>query len=75
MSRAVTIRPPRCNGSRPQLGLPRGLRDIGLREDQIAEAARLIEPAVPADNPVPAGARGAGGAAAPGLGREIRAAG
>ena len=38
-----------------RLGLPRGLREIGLREDQIAEAARLIEPAVPADNPVPAG--------------------
>ena len=39
-----------------QLGLPRGLREIGFREEQIAEAARLIEPAVPADNPVPAGA-------------------
>ena len=39
-----------------QLGLPRGLREIGLREEQIAEAARLIEPVVPADNPVPAGA-------------------
>jgi protocatechuate 3,4-dioxygenase beta subunit len=39
-----------------RLGLPGGLRDIGLREDQIGEAARLIEPAVPADNPVPAGA-------------------
>lgn len=39
-----------------QLGLPRGLREIGLREDQIAEAARLIEPVVPADNPVPASA-------------------
>ena len=39
-----------------QLGLPRGLRDIGFREEQIAEAARLIEPAVPADNPVPADA-------------------
>ena len=37
-----------------QLGLPRGLRDIGFGEAQIAEAARLIEPAVPADNPVPA---------------------
>ena len=39
-----------------ELGLPRGLRDIGFREEQIAEAARLIEPAVPADNPVPADA-------------------
>ena len=39
-----------------RLGLPRGLRDIGLREEQLAEAARLIEPVVPADNPVPAGA-------------------
>ena len=38
-----------------RLGLPRGLRDIGLREEQLAEAARLIEPVVPADNPVPAG--------------------
>ena len=37
-----------------QLGLPRGLCEIGLREEQIAEAARLIEPVVPADNPVPA---------------------
>jgi maleylacetate reductase len=39
-----------------RLGLPGGLRDIGLREEQIDEAARLIEPAGPADNPVPAGA-------------------
>jgi maleylacetate reductase len=39
-----------------QLGLPRGLREIGLREEQLAEAAQLIEPVVPADNPVPAGA-------------------
>jgi maleylacetate reductase len=39
-----------------QLGLPRGLRDIGLREEDLAEAAQLIEPAVPPDNPVPAGA-------------------
>ena len=39
-----------------QLGLPRGLCEIGLREEQIAEAARLIEPVVPADNPVQAGA-------------------
>ena len=39
-----------------RLGLPRGLREIGLREEQLAEAAQLIEPVVPADNPVPAGA-------------------
>jgi maleylacetate reductase len=39
-----------------QLGLPRGLREIGFGAEQIAEAARLIEPAVPADNPVPADA-------------------
>ena len=39
-----------------QLGLPRGLREIGFGEEQIAEAARLIEPVVPADNPVPADA-------------------
>ncbi len=39
-----------------RLGIPAGLRDIGLREDQLAEAAELIEPAVPPDNPVPAGA-------------------
>jgi maleylacetate reductase len=38
-----------------RLGLPGALRDIGLREDQIDEAAELIGPAVPADNPVPAG--------------------
>ena len=42
-----------------QLGLPRGLRDIGFGEEQIAEAAQLIEPAVPADNPVPADAAAA----------------
>jgi maleylacetate reductase len=39
-----------------QLGLPRGLREIGFGAEQIAEAARLIEPAVPADNPVRADA-------------------
>jgi maleylacetate reductase len=38
-----------------RLGLPGALRDIGLREDQIDEAARLIGPVVPAGNPVPAG--------------------
>jgi maleylacetate reductase len=36
-----------------RLGLPRSLSDVGLREDQLDEAARLIEPVVPADNPVP----------------------
>jgi maleylacetate reductase len=38
-----------------ELGVPRGLRDLGLREDQIDEAAALTEPAVPQDNPVPVG--------------------
>ena len=51
------------------LGLPRGLREIGLREEQLAEAAQLIEPVVPADNPVPADAAGALGAAHARLGR------
>jgi maleylacetate reductase len=36
-----------------RLGLPRSLSDVGLREDQLDEAARLIEPVVPGDNPVP----------------------
>jgi maleylacetate reductase len=35
------------------LGVPAGLRDLGLREDQLDEAVALIAPAVPADNPVP----------------------
>ncbi|WP_232668673.1 maleylacetate reductase [Pseudonocardia sp. TRM90224] len=38
-----------------ELGVPHGLRELGLREDQIAEAAALTEPAVPKDNPVPVG--------------------
>ena len=54
-----------------QLGLPRGLRDIGFGEEQIAEAAQLIEPAVPADNPVPAAPRRCRRCCA-GPGREIR---
>ncbi len=37
-------------------GIPAGLRDIGLRADQVAEAAQLIEPVVPPDNPVTADA-------------------
>ncbi|HEY9241506.1 MAG TPA: iron-containing alcohol dehydrogenase [Streptosporangiaceae bacterium] len=49
-----------------RLGLPGGLRDIGLREDQIDEAVRLIEPVMPAGNPVPVGAAE--------LGRLLRAA-
>jgi len=36
-----------------RVGIPNGLRDIGLRNDQLDEAVALIEPAVPADNPVP----------------------
>jgi maleylacetate reductase len=38
-----------------ELGVPRGLRELGLPEDAIDEAARLTEPAVPGDNPVPVG--------------------
>jgi maleylacetate reductase len=34
-------------------GIPRGLRELGLPESAIAEAAALVAPAVPADNPVP----------------------
>lgn len=37
------------------LGVPRGLRELGLDEDLLDEAARRTTPAVPADNPVPAG--------------------
>jgi maleylacetate reductase len=36
-------------------GVPRGLRELGLREEQIDEVAALTEPAVPEDNPVPVG--------------------
>jgi maleylacetate reductase len=38
-----------------QLGVPRRLRDLGLREEDINEVAALTEPAVPQDNPVPVG--------------------
>ncbi|MFC4950436.1 maleylacetate reductase [Pseudonocardia sp. GCM10023141] len=37
------------------LRIPRGLRELGLREEQLAEVAALAEPAVPKDNPVPVG--------------------
>nr|WP_239029268.1 maleylacetate reductase [Pseudonocardia acidicola] len=36
-----------------QLGIPRGLRELGMREDQIDEAVALVAATVPADNPVP----------------------
>ena len=39
---------------------PAGCGEIGLREDQVAEAAQLIEPVVPVDNPVPADAAALG---------------
>jgi maleylacetate reductase len=38
-----------------ELGVPRGLRELGLKEDQIDEVAALTEAVVPADNPVPVG--------------------
>jgi maleylacetate reductase len=38
-----------------ELGIPRGLRDLGLRGAQIDEVVALTEPVVPADNPVPVG--------------------
>jgi maleylacetate reductase len=38
-----------------EMGVPRGLRDLGLREEQVDEVAALTEPAVPKDNPVPIG--------------------
>jgi alcohol dehydrogenase class IV len=33
------------------LGIPRGLRELGLREDQIDMIVELVAPAVPVDNP------------------------
>jgi maleylacetate reductase len=36
-------------------GMPAGLRDLGLREDQLDEVAERTEQVVPADNPVPVG--------------------
>jgi maleylacetate reductase len=38
-----------------ELGVPRGLRALGLRAEDVEEVARLTEPSVPADNPVPVG--------------------
>lgn len=37
------------------LGVPRGLRGLGLAEDRLDGAADLTEPSVPKDNPVPVG--------------------
>jgi maleylacetate reductase len=36
-----------------RLGIPAGLRKVGLREDQLDEATDLVLEKVPADNPVP----------------------
>ena len=36
-----------------RLGIPPGLRDLGMTEDQVDQAAALVEPTVPADNPRP----------------------
>jgi maleylacetate reductase len=36
-----------------EMGVPRGLRELGLREGQIDEVVALAGPAVPEDNPVP----------------------
>lgn len=36
-----------------RLGIPPGLRDLGMREEQVDEAAALLEGAVPTDNPRP----------------------
>ncbi|GGN33908.1 maleylacetate reductase [Streptomyces fuscichromogenes] len=44
------------NALREELGAPRALADHGMRRTDIPEAARLILPYVPADNPVPVGA-------------------
>jgi maleylacetate reductase len=38
-----------------ELGLPRGLRELGMAEDRIDEVAALTEKVAPADNPVPVG--------------------
>jgi maleylacetate reductase len=36
-------------------GIPRGLRELGLRSDQLDDVAARTEAVVPADNPVPVG--------------------
>jgi maleylacetate reductase len=38
-----------------EMGVPRGLRELGLYEEQIDEVVALTEPAIPEDNPVPVG--------------------
>ncbi len=38
-----------------ELGIPEGLRALGMRAEQVDEAAALVEPSVPADNPRHAG--------------------
>ncbi|MGN9843607.1 maleylacetate reductase [Nonomuraea sp. H19] len=43
------------NALREELDAPRALADYGMRREDIPEAARLVLPYVPADNPVPVG--------------------
>lgn len=38
-----------------ELGIPTGLGELGMLAEQIDEAAELVQPSVPADNPRPAG--------------------
>ena len=40
-------------GLRHRLGAPRALRDLGLEEAQVADAAEAVIPHVPPDNPAP----------------------
>ncbi len=57
VARALGVEDPVAGlrGLADEVGVPRGLRELGLREAQIEEAAALTAPVVPRDNPVPVG--------------------